>query len=556
MRPALARRAVLTALAEVRLICLDGTVLTETIGSATLSRLCSIKGSGSTVELSLVLQRRDDLDYGAISACADARIEELDCLSGRISSLRRCSSAHLTTIVRLHVGAVGHKTLVASSDCVPPSVLNEALCRNPTNRLLGIRDLCLASLEQRINFLLALGASSQCAPHLDETMCGTPPGEPLLCPIEELGTMGLDEPCCATGCEPCVWESYYLQQSRQRASRNEQSTLKRPRAADAALNVTAAPQSGPSVEAVDVACPRLTAERMQAVRLVERHACGGNVLLLVFSAALQRPPDVPYHVKLRVAAEDGAPVTRAYTVLRYAAQQLELLVRVQPGGRCSQALANLPIGRCVDLRGPICTDDALRRVIDECRDDPHQLGGSGPACDSLLGVPTVPMRLDCLSAGSGIAPMYQIADAVVTRAERECAKMADGASPEVTAHVHVWSVHRCIGDVLLARDIAVLQLRGRRVGVVLHCTYVLTREAPKGSDVPDPCATHGGIATLRFGRPSLAHLAGTVSAGDHAVATLVVCGPESFNHSMEEAALAHGYARERVFVRETPNGDA
>ena len=158
-------------------------------------------------------------------------------------------------------------------------------------------------------------------------------------------------------------------------------------------------------------------------------------------------------------------------MLRCSGGKLELLVKVQPDGRCTQALARLLLGQHVLVRGPIATDEALHR---------------------LLSPPRLPAALHCVSGGSGISPMYQLVDGLIRRLEGD-ADWSDSSLDAAARHesggrrdrglprgarltARFWSVHRTREDVALPADLADLQQRGSAVGVTIHCTYVFSRE--------------------------------------------------------------------------------
>lgn len=373
-RTALVQRVILTAVADVRLVGTDGEVQNTTVGAATKTHLCATSlGANRTAELQLVMEALRDVDYESTAACIDARIADIDCLSGRESTLSRCSSVRLRATVQIRVGSA-QANVVMSACAVSPSIIAAALHRlSAMDRMLGVRDLRLASLDQRLHFLLLIAINEQRSA-LDETMFRQSSAaqaseavaeeaaalaaadESRLCPIEEVGTMGLDEPCCATGCEPCVWEVYYRQQATARERLLQQSSAvvrKRPRALETAhanehptpfaraaasapsaaggelpprpvdveMASTAADHAqesiltrAPPTCASDCTCV-LSPDTMVPVALVERCAPTTDMLLLTFGASVTGPegvstPPAPWHVRLRTQSADGALVTR------------------------------------------------------------------------------------------------------------------------------------------------------------------------------------------------------------------------------------------------------
>ena len=379
--------------------------------------------------------------------------------------------------------------------------------------------------------------------------------------IEELATSGIDDACCATGCEPCVWECYYREQSSERRQGAVRG-LKRRRAAE----------DGP-----DALPLLLTPNRMQPMRLLHSEWHTAETLLLTFAAECDSPPAVPWHVRLRLNSLSGEPVTRAYTALRCAGGRLQLLVRVHAGGRCTPALAKLAAGDTVLARGPISTDAKLH---------------------ALLSGPQTPPALHFLSGGTGIAPMIQICEWFLQRREEVSAgganrpsgpcegstcvaAAADGTSTHddaVTANpatndsvavaatatdgrptLRLWSFHRTRHDVTLPAQLASLQLRARACNVNLHCAYALTREQSgheladggNATPIPDACERFGATAAMLPGRPDLSLLLEGGPREEARSALLVICGPEPFNRAMQQAARAF-YEDEHVFVRETP----
>ena len=593
------QRALLTAVAEIRLVLTSTVELglwgirksvvkvdTAAVSSVTVVSECvTTLSKGSRVHLDLVLARRAAVDYTKTARCIMTRLEELDCLCGRKPEWNPHACEPVVASVAVHVGDISpaHRVAMCSEEEVGHAVLDLALGRNSADRAFGLRDLWLASLEMRLSALLKLGQEEQ--PWLDATMCAAG-GE-----IEELATTGLDDTCCATGCEPCVWECYYREQVSKRRQ-GAGSGLKRRRAAEAG------PDAPPLL---------LTPQRMQRMRLLHSEWHTAETLLLTFAAECDSPPSVPWHVRLRLDSLAGGPVTRAYTALRCASGRLQLLVKVHTGGRCTPALAKLAAGDVVQARGPISTDAALHALIS--------------------GTP-MPPALHFLSAGTGIAPMVQICewllqrremggcsasgarptsgvggdgplvgvsaddgryahdDALTTNPAAAAAATADGCPT-----LRLWSFHRTRHDVMLPAQLASLQLRAGACNVNLYCAYALTREQPReqvaeggnaatreqpreqvaeggntatreqpgeqvaeggnADPIPDACKRFGATATMLPGRPDLGTLLEGVPREEVRSALLVICGPESFNRAMQQAARAF-YEDGHVFVRETP----
>ena len=315
MREQLVLRAVLTAVAEVKLVRRPTVEIDrwgrrrtitlvddDDVGSAVSVSECEVTldeaaGSCPRARVALVLQRRDDLDYVVIAGCITTRVSELDCLSGRRSS-GACVDAAIKVLLQ-DAQDRASRAAVATAVAVDAEILDQALGRSATDRAFGLRDLRLASLETRLGFLLQLGLEER--PWLDETVRGCC-GE-----IEELGVMGLDEPCCATGCEPCVWEAYYRQQAKKRRQQRLQTEAprerKRPRETEACNGLD--PRAGPAEPP-----PCLTPDRLQPMCLLAREQHTSDTILLAFGATLACEPPSPWHVRLRLPSIDGEPVTR------------------------------------------------------------------------------------------------------------------------------------------------------------------------------------------------------------------------------------------------------
>jgi ferredoxin-NADP reductase len=536
----LVQRALLTAVADIKLVRAAAEqrdrwgrrlaaveVASETVGDVTITSECTTTmeqhdPSSCQARLALVLERIADLDYAAIARCIDVRVGELDSLSGRQSA----AGLILTATVHVHIADSdpSHRVVAAPDDAVDEVVLDQALERNSTDRAFGLRDMRLASLEYRLCALLRLGVEEQ--PWLNEAMCSRG-GE-----IEELGAADLDEACCATGCEPCVWESYYLEQARER--RGERGSAAREGKRQRTASTSPA------------GLPCLTPDRLQPISLLEREQHTPDTLLLAFAATLSEQPPVPWHVRVRLTGLDGAPVTRSYTVLRCDDGRLELLVKIHPGGRCTQSLAALSAGHTVQMRGPIVTDEALRAL----------LGPQGRHPSVQCTGPTAIHCIHCVSAGTGMVPMYQLVDWLLRQQERaggdSDAAHGDSKVAAAACSVRMWSIHRTRQDVVLADRVAALQQRGRACRVPVHCTYVLTREQDDATMPRDLCGLRGGCAAMRCGRLGLSTLVEGLPRGELESALLVICGPEAFNRDMAAAASTLWYADGHVFVRETP----
>ena len=48
---------------------------------------------------------------------------------------------------------------------------------------------------------------------IDEVQLSSVAREDGFIPLEELGDQRLSESCCMSGCEPCVWETFYVEQA-------------------------------------------------------------------------------------------------------------------------------------------------------------------------------------------------------------------------------------------------------------------------------------------------------------------------------------------------------
>ena len=620
-REELIQRCILTAIGDVHLVDRAHAVLTQrTVGSITITRNCSTMISTHTpcvAQLTLVLQHEDALDYEQIAACIDERIASLDCLSGRASKLLRCAPLSIRTAVAVHIGSADADCKVQANGATSPSVLDRALNRNAIDRALGVRDLRLASLEQRLSFLLSLGLEEP-ASRLDMTMssCRADPVgggcASAVCPIEEITESQLDEPCCATGCEPCVWESYYKRQARTRGGSGsdmphdngstarrspDQPDNERSSASDAAADgpgTAKRPRTGGTGPARSVAyeherpfppaVPRpsvpptpvptaptsskahlLRADEMTPIELVERRRHTPDTLLLTFGASVPAGGNddgasvrCPWHVRLRLKALSGECVTRAYTVLRCAGGRMELLIKVHPQGQCSQGLARLRVGDKVEARGPIVTDAALHARL------------FPPTCTSKVQAGAMQAgAMHCLSAGTGISPMVQLAEALISRREllgashqsgrgeaNDDDRGTTGAMELGPTVIRIWSVTRTAVDAVVPAYLVALQKRAELVGVKVDLACILTREdASRDGVAPpaDPCARHGGESRVLVGRPTLSALLEGIEATELASAVLVVCGPDEFNESMDAAARnpRGPYAAEQIFVRDT-----
>lgn len=611
-RSALVQRCILTAISDVRLVDTDYDVLTATVGSITATHKCSISVTANgAAGLDLVLAQKADLDYGQIGACINARIAELDCLSGRPSKLLRRASVTIKARVRVFVGELAAASEIHANGGTSSSIIDRALNHiSAVDKMLGVRDMRLVSLEQRVNLLLLLGLEQPPPYCLDETMCGGSgegggsSGGASICPIEEIGERDLEDPCCATGCEPCVWETYYANQAKERYVRLKAEAAphgdvrKRQRRMDTVTDIVtddkskggairdssggdgdevgaseAQPASASEAEASEVtreegqALCTLTPDRLAPMPLLRREQHTSETLILTFRAhvpvaddaalpvgdEVPSPPPVPWHIKLRTPTPDGKSVTRAYTVLRCGGGELVLLVKVHPHGKCSQALARLAIGETVQARGPISTDRELHRRL--------FAPPPTPTADRSSPKDHLPAAIHCVSAGTGISPMVQIADAVVRHYELSGRAGGAGGGEQLRETVQLpiirlWSFTRLTTDAVVPAHLSALQRRATKIGLSVHLASIFTREsnAPPRPKPADPCAPHGGRSRVLCGRPDLDTLLYGISEEEIASAVLVICGPDEFNDSMRAAALegTGRYPPARVFVRDTP----
>ena len=229
-----------------------------------------------------------------------------------------------------------------ASDCIrgveadpstPLATVDIALGRNPTHRLLGVPDLLLGSLQQRIYFLLLLGMTAEHKSCLDCIMSDG-------AQIEEIATTALHEPCCGTGCEPCEWEQYYRTQARERTLANSPSRKRK--AVQLVLDGQQVQPEAPRV-------PLLLPSAMRPVSLIQQQPITADVLLLSFRCKVADECSPPWHVRLQVSDSAGHTVARSYTALRCSNGTLELLVKIHPQGRCTQALNQLLVGQCVQV---------------------------------------------------------------------------------------------------------------------------------------------------------------------------------------------------------------
>jgi len=554
MRPAVAQRAVLTAVSDVRIICpaaprgrgirAAAVVSAGEVGGLIDSSACVTtvdeREAHSCVHVLLVLRERLDVDYARTARCILSRVESLESLSGGAPYASRCAPPRVRVTLDVHVRSTTSSQRVVPSDtaALGEEALDLALHRNATDRAFGLRDLRHAALEARLTFLLLLGEEE--APWLDALQSG---GGCELLEVEELAGA-----CCATGCEPCVWERYYCEQARRR--REVAAKRRRGASCGTSTQLVHAVDDGKQISEGEVAdwggvvenprdgnptgggernvslrlgqdqgVPLLSPEMAQEVRLLSRQQTTADTMLLTFAAAVAPLPTPPWHVRLSISCAGGQRVVRSYTPLPPSARSVELLVKQHTNGRASQCLATMPEGTAVAMHGPVRTDRPLGAAL------------------------VVTRALHCLTAGTGLAPSLQLAEAVVARREGSTSR-AEGAV------VRLYSFHRTRDDVLLAERLAALQRRGRAVDVCVHCNFVLTREA-KGALINDPCAQFGGEAAVLYGRPAVDILFHAVPLEEFENALVMVCGAQSFNSDMETAVRVR-YANERVFVREAP----
>lgn len=275
---------------------------------------------------------------------------------------------------------------------------------------------------------------------------------------------------------------------------------------------------------------------------------------------------------------------RAYTCLLqrrdgHGPRLATLLVKVHEHGRCSQALARLRVGDCIEMRGPVVTDaDAHQRLFGpdaatprvpmggglEASSVSQPVGGEGAAPRaSIGGTPPPPLpppappavAAHFLSAGSGLAPMLQLCDALLSAREEGSSGGASGypAANQSLTQIRFWSVARHGRDALLPEWLAEQQARACHVPALsIACTHIFTRERTDRPPPADPCAAYCGTSAVVVGRPHLPRLLMDVPAAEVRDAVLVICGPDAFNASMRASAIACGYRPESVFVRDTP----
>ena len=108
-----------------------------------------------------------------------------------------------------------------------------------------------------------------------------------------------------------------------------------------------------------------------------------------------------HHVELR-AHVDGKEIVRSYTPVRTPSKrEIELSVRVYASGAMSRVLESLPLGASLDIRlGGDATNGSLNRLIERLRRSKWDVSSA---------------YVGLAAAGSGITPMYQLAESVLLR---------------------------------------------------------------------------------------------------------------------------------------------
>jgi nitrate reductase (NAD(P)H) len=231
----------------------------------------------------------------------------------------------------------------------------------------------------------------------------------------------------------------------------------------------------------------------------------------IFTFRLEHPQQalgLPVGQHLMVRLRD--PVTRdaiirSYTPISEVTDKgtLEMLVKVYfesngvKGGRMSQAMDALPIGHCIDFKGPIGKFEYLGRG--DC---------------AINGVPKTVRTFVMICGGSGITPIYQVFRAVMRDAED-------------TTRCVVLDANRLFEDILCKEDLDLLATGNEHKCKIL---YTLTK-APEDWD-----GLRGRISGALVEEYC-------ISSPDTLV---LICGPEALEKSMHAALLEQGWHEDQL----------
>ncbi|KAI5795280.1 nitrate reductase [Geopyxis carbonaria] len=215
---------------------------------------------------------------------------------------------------------------------------------------------------------------------------------------------------------------------------------------------------------------------------------------------------VGQHLLLSLPGSPSA-IIKPYTPLSPdASPTLELLVKLYPDGVMSQALAALPIGGAVKVKGPV-----------------GKLHYRGRGVVTLNGGPERRVRkFVMVAAGSGITPVLSVLRAVVGDAE------------DATRCVLLFG-NREEGDVLCREELEQWEAaeRAREGGSRMELVLTLTKPS-EGWQRP-------GRRTGRIGRPMLEEFVGRKGEGE-ADTMVLVCGPEPMERGVRADLTEMGWA--------------
>jgi cytochrome-b5 reductase len=243
-----------------------------------------------------------------------------------------------------------------------------------------------------------------------------------------------------------------------------------------------------------------------AARRVVNPAAPRPVIFLTLRVSTASLP-TGAHVRVRARVRGGATVSRSYTPTRFDAGACELMVRVYEGGPMSTHLEGLRVGDSLDLCGPT----GLERYGPEP-------GTFSRGARMWHGITHVGM----LAGGTGVTPMLQIANAVVSN-ERDATRLA------------LVAFSTGADDVLLEDELRALEARAAgRLNVTFAASTVRPRDASRGVV---------RASMRKLDADALARLLAMPAADT----TLVcVCGPDGFVERARELLKEAGF--ENVIV--------